>query len=420
MSRNRYTKLFFVILILLLAVLACNLPEDNSPTPTVYLQRTSNGAEEETDQTPTPDQSQGLPHTPTASLTPTITLTSTPTVPMASVSTNTNCRSGPGKNYEKLGVVTVGEKTEIVGIGSTGYYYIVVNPDNPSGLCWLWDKYVTVHGDISQLPQMTPLPSPTPEPTISYQINPERLLTCGSLNFMVYWIGNDGELPLESVEVTIENLSTSTTIFGPGHTDAPFTPTVTSCPPGFDTLGPGGAAYMAVIVDPPPSSHQTIQATVKMCAQNGLGEPCLTKEVSWVAPSFYSDRNRKTEITPITPQDVLDKVASLPISTWSYTFEESDIRHIGPMAQDFYGLFEVGEDDTHIHAIDAFGVSLASIQALNEQMVEMESRLIELEHRTSTPLSPSVPWWSLLLALSAGLFFGAVGTRWWMRWRKEH
>ncbi|MGM0375109.1 MAG: tail fiber domain-containing protein [Chloroflexota bacterium] len=417
MAHNRYTKLLFVFLILLLSVLACNLPEERSPTPTVYLQETSSSPEEETNQAPGPDQSQAATDTPTPSLTPTITLTSTPKVPKASVSINTNCRAGPGKNYKKLGVVTVGEKTEIVGIGSTGHYYIVVNPDNPSGVCWLWDKYVTVHGNTSQLPQMTPPPSPTPEPTISYQIDPERLITCGSLDLMVYWIGNDGELPLESVEVTIENLSTSTTIFGPGHTDAPFTPNVTSCPPGFDTLGPGGAAYLAVIVDPPPSSNQTIQATVKMCAQNGLGEPCLTKEVSWVAPSMFSDRNRKTGITPITPQDVLDKVASLPISTWSYTFEESDIRHIGPMAQDFYSLFQVGEDETHIHTIDAFGVSLASIQALNEQMEEMESRLTELEHRTSSPL---VPWLSPLLALSAGLFFGAVGHRWWMRRRREH
>jgi hypothetical protein len=267
---------------------------------------------------------------------------------------------------------------------------------------------------------MTPPPSPTPEPTLSYQIDPERLITCGSMDFMVYWIGNDVELPLESVEVTIENLSTSTIIFGPGHTDAPFTPTITSCPPGFDTLGPGGAAYIAIIVDPPPSTNQTIRATVKMCAQNGLGEPCLTKEVSWVAPSIFSNRNRKTGITPTVPQDVLDKVSSLPISTWSYTFDEPDIRHMGPMAQDFYSLFQVGEDETHIHAIDAFGVSLASIQALNEQMEEMESRLTELEHRISAPLSPSVPWWSLLLAFSAGLVLGAIGYRWWIRQRKVH
>jgi len=38
----------------------------------------------------------------------------------------------------------------------------------------------------------------------------------------------------------------------------------------------------------------------------------------------------------IDPQDILEKITSLPLSEWS--FKGDDIRHIGPMAQDFMRL----------------------------------------------------------------------------------
>jgi len=43
------------------------------------------------------------------------------------------------------------------------------------------------------------------------------------------------------------------------------------------------------------------------------------------------------------------------------------VRHVGPMAQDFYAAFRVGEDDKHITSIDEDGVALAAIKALHAQ-----------------------------------------------------
>jgi len=37
---------------------------------------------------------------------------------------------------------------------------------------------------------------------------------------------------------------------------------------------------------------------------------------------------------------------------------------MGPLAQDFFAAFGLGEDDKHITTIDADGVALAAIQAL--------------------------------------------------------
>jgi hypothetical protein len=85
-----------------------------------------------------------------------------------------------------------------------------------------------------------------------------------------------------------------------------------------------------------------------------------------------SDRNLKTDVARIDDAAVLDKVAALPISRWSYKSERG-VRHVGPMAQDFYAAFGVGEDDKHITSIDEDGVALAAIKALH--MLTQRSRL---------------------------------------------
>ena len=52
------------------------------------------------------------------------------------------------------------------------------------------------------------------------------------------------------------------------------------------------------------------------------------------------------------------------------------MRHLGPVAQDFYRAFRLGGDDRHISTIDAEGVALAAIQALHQ-----ENRALARENR---------------------------------------
>ena len=60
-------------------------------------------------------------------------------------------------------------------------------------------------------------------------------------------------------------------------------------------------------------------------------------------------------VETIAPQEVLKKLAEIPIQTWNYKSEDSAIRHMGPMAQDFYGAFGLGNTDKAIFHIDAIG-----------------------------------------------------------------
>jgi Chaperone of endosialidase len=80
-----------------------------------------------------------------------------------------------------------------------------------------------------------------------------------------------------------------------------------------------------------------------------------------------SDRARKHDFRPLDRRSVLEKVARMPITNWSYKAEKPSVRHIGPMAQDFYRAFGLGLDDRHITTIDEGGVALAAIQGLYRQ-----------------------------------------------------
>ncbi|HAM73101.1 MAG TPA: hypothetical protein DCM86_15800 [Verrucomicrobiales bacterium] len=98
-------------------------------------------------------------------------------------------------------------------------------------------------------------------------------------------------------------------------------------------------------------------------------------EVTCTALNITSDRNAKEGFKPVDAREVLDKLARLPITEWQYK-SQADVRHIGPMAQDFRAAFAVGRDERHITTVDADGVALAAIQGLNGKL---EERLAEKE-----------------------------------------
>lgn len=141
---------------LVVVIMACNLPSGATPTPDLALTITALAQVTQTD-TPTLN-------TATLIFTGTPAFTSTPTVPVVSVSVNTNCRTGPSTQYDRVGGLLVGQTAEVVGKNSSTNYWIIKNPGS-SGTCWLWGQYATVSGNTANLPEY-PIP-PTPTPTIT-------------------------------------------------------------------------------------------------------------------------------------------------------------------------------------------------------------------------------------------------------------
>jgi hypothetical protein len=107
----------------------------------------------------------------------------------------------------------------------------------------------------------------------------------------------------------------------------------------------------------------------------------LSCDTDGVCRAIVSDRALKANVGSVDPADMLARVRDLPIATWNYTSDDPAIRHIGPMAQDFAALFNVGDDDRHIHPLDGQGVALAAIQGLAEELARLRAENAGLAER---------------------------------------
>jgi len=99
--------------------------------------------------------------------------------------------------------------------------------------------------------------------------------------------------------------------------------------------------------------------------------------------SDQSDRNLKENLVTVDAQEILARLVEIPITTWNYKSQDTAIRHIGPMAQDFYAAFGMGEGDRHISTLDADGVALVAVQGLYQIVQTQDARIEALETRNA-------------------------------------
>jgi len=96
-----------------------------------------------------------------------------------------------------------------------------------------------------------------------------------------------------------------------------------------------------------------------------------------------SSRHTKENFKLTSGEDVLTRLRKIPVSTWNYTSEGSQVRHIGPMAEDFYQEFGLGTGNTSIGVQDLAGVSLAAVKALDRRTAQLQQRTVEVEQLRS-------------------------------------
>ena len=101
------------------------------------------------------------------------------------------------------------------------------------------------------------------------------------------------------------------------------------------------------------------------------------------------------------------------------------MRHIGPMAQDFYEAFNLGDDDRSINPVDSNGVAFAAIQALAENLAERDDQLAVIDRRLETIESQLISnqnadWSTILIAtlsFTIGVLLTVMLTS--MYWRRK-
>jgi len=124
------------------------------------------------------------PPTATATATATVTGTPTPTyvLPLLTFEGDTNCRSGPGLNYNIIITFAEGDTTEIVGKHPSSDFWVVKNSYG-EGTCWVVGEFASASGSYETVP--TEMPPPTEPPS------PPTAPTLQEYNYACEWNGSN-------------------------------------------------------------------------------------------------------------------------------------------------------------------------------------------------------------------------------------
>ena len=119
---------------------------------------------------------------------------------------------------------------------------------------------------------------------------------------------------------------------------------------------------------------------------NGNGAH-LTVGGTWTSTSSITKKDRFEDLD----DDILNLILELPVKKWSY--KNTNERHIGPFAEDFFRLFGTGDlnnndANQYLSTMDVAGVSLRGVQVLIDENIklrqanaEMQKRQVEFEQK---------------------------------------
>jgi len=227
--------------------------------------------------TPFPSATATSTPSPTITLTPTPIFTATPSIPVISVSVPTNCRVGPGKAYERVGALLVGEYTQVYGRDLLGNYWYVANPDVANGSCWLWGEYATLAGNFQTLPIFTPPPTPTPAPAFSASYS--GLESCNNTWRVEIKLENSGGITFQSILMSVADSGANTTV---SLSENEFT-NLNGCNSSDKRPALSSGDKMVVSSSAfgyDPTGHK-LRATITLCSNEDINGICVTEIIEF-------------------------------------------------------------------------------------------------------------------------------------------
>lgn len=314
---------FLLVLMLPALAQACASPANNiDPLDpnliSTVVAGTSAAAATQTAQAPIPITG-GESSTPTLTKVPSSTPfpTFTPVTlgmvtPLVRVSRNTNCRSGPGEVYDKVGALLVGDAAEVVGRSADAQYWIIRNPNRPSTLCWLSGKYATVTGVAGALPvftapppptatrtptrvpptrTFTPVPSSTSAPTVpttpTFTFTPmpgftaaySNLENCSGTDWWVdFQLQNTGGMTFESIFMSVKDTVTNTTL---SSNSDDFINNDCTGSDTQDNLPIGATRIVSSPVFTDNLTGHALEAAITVCSNPGQTGTCVSKVINF-------------------------------------------------------------------------------------------------------------------------------------------
>jgi hypothetical protein len=168
-------------LVLVLAMLACNLPSTRpTETPTAAVI---------TPTTTLPASTTAPTLTLPPSNTPPPTTTSTPTVPVAFPrEVAVNCRLGPGTGWIVLSGLSLGASSQITGKSGDGGWWQIIDPLSSGRRCWVASSVTNTAGNVAAIP-VVEAPKATVT-NVTVDVDPESVSVAGCVG------------PLAPIEIT--------------------------------------------------------------------------------------------------------------------------------------------------------------------------------------------------------------------------
>lgn len=116
-------------------------------------------------------------------------------------------------------------------------------------------------------------------------------------------------------------------------------------------------------------------------ASGNVGCDLTVSAPTWTCAS---SRTVKHSFTDVDGEEVLNRLTAMPIQTYQYIGAETPALHMGPMAEDFYAAFGLGESDRSLAVTNLAGANTAAIQALEArtQILAEENALLHEELAT--------------------------------------
>ena len=284
----------WIICAIVVTLTACNLfspSTASTPSPQVVTPANSPTGSSVVVQTPTSTVTTTSLYTtpiPTVTDTPMITVTLSATGTLATVSTlspsqlranvDTNCRSGPGPEYDVLGYLLAGEVAEVVGKNAQGSWWNIQKPNKPGEYCWVWGKAIEFQGSSTGVQVVAAPPTPTSQTTVNFYASFNGLVDCGTNMWAVFNVSNTGAVRFNSVEAEIVDTDNGKTLRALTELEPPFRKK--PCGDFLAFLDVQSTALIAVRLSKVNPDHLA-RASIRLCSGEHISGKCVQRGVKF-------------------------------------------------------------------------------------------------------------------------------------------
>jgi hypothetical protein len=213
--------------------------------------------------------------TPDTSLTPEATEAAGLPAVYVTVSVDTFCRLGTGKEYEKVGILLVGETAEVVGREAFGQFWYIRNPDVGPEYCWISAEYATVEGNVLSLFAQPPPSNLSSDVDFGYG----GLGKCRDRWWVNVQIRNRSSSTFKSISLIVIdgtiNVSRSMSVNGFPFTDRCASPT------SVGTLDPDSTVTISSPEYPYNIVGEEMTVSVTLCTDVNLQGTCVADKLAF-------------------------------------------------------------------------------------------------------------------------------------------